>query len=82
MTVREVLAEALAAGVTGLAKAHDFRKKGLLFRRKHGETSQVLQFQLSGGNSADKGAFYVNVGISFDAVTALGGSTMGDRLTP
>ena len=42
MTVREVLTEALAVAVTGLAKAHGFRKKALTFRRTHGQTTQVF----------------------------------------
>lgn len=78
MTVRDILSEAIAVSVAGLAKARGFRKKGLTFRRKHGQTTQVINFQLSRGNSADEGDFYVNIGISFDAVTALSGSTTGE----
>lgn len=77
MTVRETLSTALAVAVTGQAKAHGFRKKAFAFRRTHGQTTQAIHFQLSGGNTSREGAFYVNVGISFDAVTALGGSTTG-----
>jgi len=80
MTVREVLTEALAVAVTGLAKAHGFRKKALTFRRTHGQTTQVFNFQLSHGNTAEEGAFYVNVGISFDAVTALGEDSTGQMV--
>jgi hypothetical protein len=77
MMVRETLSAALAVAVAGLAKAHGFRKKALAFRRAHGQTTQAISFQLSGGNTSQEGAFYVNIGISFDAVTALGGSTTG-----
>ncbi len=77
MTVRETLTEAVAASVAGLAKARGFKKKALTFRRKHGQTEQVINFQLSHGNTAEEGSFYVNVGISFDAVTTLGGATAG-----
>lgn len=80
MTVRETLSAALAAAVAGLAKAHGFRKKALAFRRTHGQTTQAISFQLSGGNALREGAFYVNIGISFDAVTALGGSTTGQQV--
>ncbi|HEX8706421.1 MAG TPA: DUF4304 domain-containing protein [Myxococcaceae bacterium] len=77
MTVREALSAALAVTVTGLAKAHGFRKKAFAFRRSHGQTTQAIHFQLSHGNLSQEGAFYVNIGLSFDAVTALGGSTTG-----
>lgn len=78
MTVRDVVSEAVAVSVAGLARSRGFRKKGLTFRRTHGQTAQVIQFQLSTGNTADDGSFYVNIGISFDAVTALGGSSTGE----
>ncbi len=42
MTARETLSAALAVAVTGLAKAHGFRKKALTFRRTHGQTTQVI----------------------------------------
>jgi hypothetical protein len=77
MTVRDILSKAVAVRVAGLAKARGFRKKGLTFHRTHGQTTQVIHFQLSRGNTADEGVFYVNVGISFDAVAALGGTTTG-----
>ncbi|MCY1081556.1 DUF4304 domain-containing protein [Archangium lansingense] len=67
----------MSVAVAGLARSRGFRKKGLTFRRKHGQTPQVINFQLSRGNTAAEGDFYVNIGISFDAVTALGGSTTG-----
>ncbi|MFY0571049.1 DUF4304 domain-containing protein [Archangium lansingense] len=77
MTVRELISEAVSVAVAGLAKSRGFRKKGLTFRRKHGQTTQVINFQLSRGNTAAEGDFYVNIGISFDAVTTLGGDTTG-----
>ncbi|WP_375767703.1 DUF4304 domain-containing protein [Archangium gephyra] len=78
MTVRDMLSEALSVAVAGLAKARGFRKKGFTFRRQHGQTTQVINFQLSHGNSRDEGDFYVNIGLSFDAVTALGGTSSGE----
>jgi len=54
MTVRETLSAALAAAVAGLAKAHGFRKKALAFRRTHGQTTQAISFQLSGGTPPGK----------------------------
>ena len=78
MTVRDVLSEAVSVAVAGLVRSRGLRKKGLTFRRAHGQTAQVIQFQLSRGNSADDGSFYVNIGLSFDAVTALGDSTSGE----
>ena len=80
MTVREVISEAVAVSVKGLAKDRGFKKKGFAFRRTHGQTSQVIDLQLSRGNSSTEGSFYVNVGLTFDAVTALGGSTTGESV--
>ncbi|WP_161604923.1 DUF4304 domain-containing protein [Myxococcus xanthus] len=51
-----------------LAKAGGFKKKELTWRRRHGETIQVLNVQRSHGNTAREARFYVNVGIAFDAL--------------
>ncbi|QSQ22340.1 DUF4304 domain-containing protein [Pyxidicoccus parkwayensis] len=54
-----------------LAKAGGFKKKDLTWRRRHGETVQVLNVQRSHGNIASEARCYVNVAISFDALYQL-----------
>ncbi|MFP2963851.1 DUF4304 domain-containing protein [Myxococcus sp. 1LA] len=54
-----------------LAKAGGFKKKELTWRRRHGETTQVLNVQRSHGNTSSEARFYVNVGIAFDALFRL-----------
>jgi hypothetical protein len=80
MTVREIVSSAIGFELKALAKARGFKKSALKFARDHGATFQVFELQLSHGNSSTSGAFYVNVGISFAAVTALKGETTGQLM--
>jgi hypothetical protein len=77
MTVREIVAQAAGTGLAPLLKDRGFGKKGLAFRRRLAETEQVVALELSRGNTSSTGSFYVNVGVSFDALAALGGTTSG-----
>ncbi|QQR48355.1 DUF4304 domain-containing protein [Myxococcus xanthus] len=42
-----------------IAKTGGFRKEALTWRRRHGETTQVIHVQRSHGNTASEARFYV-----------------------
>jgi len=50
-----------------------FKKEKLNYRRRLGETQQVVNFQLSQGNTAGEARCYVNLAIAFDAIFSLEG---------
>ncbi|NMO15678.1 DUF4304 domain-containing protein [Pyxidicoccus fallax] len=68
--IKKLTAIATAA-MKPLAKAGGFTKKDLTWRRRHGETLQVLNVQRSHGNTASEARCYVNVALSFDALYRL-----------
>jgi hypothetical protein len=59
--------------VTSVLKPATFRKSGLNYHRRHGDTVQVVNIQVSHGSGWNEKQFYVNTGIAFDAICALTG---------
>ncbi len=57
--------------VTAILKPAGFRKSALNFHRRHKETVQVVNLQVSQGSDWNEKHFYVNVGIAFDDVCRL-----------
>ncbi len=76
----ELLKEVVARAITPTLKASGFRKTALNFHRRHGETAQVVNVQVSHGSTAMEKTFYINVGIAFDAIGRLTGFPVPDRL--
>jgi hypothetical protein len=74
MQARDIVNEIVDNGLAQLMRAHGFRKSALTFRRTRGETTQFVSLQLSHGNFGNDGGFYVNIGIAFNAITALEGT--------
>ncbi|PTL76052.1 DUF4304 domain-containing protein [Vitiosangium sp. GDMCC 1.1324] len=72
MDAIKTLTTVATAAMKPIAKAGGFKKKELTWRRRHGETIQVLNVQRSHGNTASEASCYVNVAISFDALYCLG----------
>lgn len=69
----------LSRAVTPVLKPAGFRKSGMNFHRRHGTTVQVVNFQSSTASTWSEEQFYVNVGISFDAVCQLVGVPVLDK---
>jgi Domain of unknown function (DUF4304) len=61
----------LMQAVHSILKPHGFRKKERNYHRRHGETVQVLNVQISTSSNWEEKIFYVNVGIAFDAICRL-----------
>jgi len=76
---KKMLAEVLARSVSPRLKSAGFRKSGMNYHRRLGETVQVINFQSSGGSSVAETRFYLNIGIAFDAVCALSGTAVLDQ---
>ena len=66
--VRDTLTNVLAAGFNARAKAAGFRKTGLNFERKFGETTQLIGLQLDKANVGAVGGFFINLGIVLDSL--------------
>src|SRR3954470_15116617 len=76
----EVQLDAIVArGITPTLKDAGFRKTGRSYHRRHGETVQVVNLQLSHGSTAMEKEFFINVGIAFDAICELMGVPLLDR---
>ena len=69
----DLLKEVVAEAITPPLKVAGFRKSAPNYHRRHGETVQVVNVQLSHGSSAMEKVFYVNAGIVFDAMCQLMG---------
>src|SRR5689334_15399023 len=67
----ELLTIVLKDGVTPPLKRAGFRKVGNNYFRRHGQTTQVVNLQVSHGSSWSEKTFYINVGIAFDAMCEL-----------
>ncbi len=80
MTVRAKVSGAINASLSELGRAHGFKKKGAVFHRRLGGTTQLIAFQFSKANLGDEGGFFVNIGLVFDALNAVGGTTTGRAL--
>lgn len=74
-----ILNEVVARAFVPPLKAAGFRKTGLNFHRRRGETVQVVNVQVSHGSTAMAKTFYVNVGIAFDAICRLAGHPVLER---
>jgi hypothetical protein len=79
MSARDIIVEIVSHGVAPAAKSAGFKKSALNFHRRVASVIQVINFQLSQGNFADQGRFYVNVGLAFDALWLLEGRPIPDR---
>jgi len=75
----DIIAGIVSRGAAPVLKAAGFKKTALRFYRRRGEVVQVVGFQLSQGNFADKGRFYINVGIGFDKLWQMDSKPMPDR---
>jgi hypothetical protein len=71
VAAKDTLAAAIGDGLKPPLSAAKFRKKALCFQRRLGDTVQVVDVQLSAGNTAGAVRFYVNVGVAFPALWAL-----------
>ena len=70
---KELLNKLIREVITSILKPANFRKSGMNFHRRFGETVQVVNIQVSQGSSANDKQFYVNVGVAFDAICQLVG---------
>ena len=75
----DLLDAIVSQGVTPTLKDAGFRKTGRSYHRRHGETVQVVNLQLSHGSTAMEKEFFINVGITFDSICELMGLPLLDR---
>lgn len=66
-----VFDDLVKVAVTSILKTAGFRKSALNFHRRHHETVQVVNLQVSQGSDWNEKHFYVNVAIAFDDVCRL-----------
>lgn len=66
--LKAVLKDIVTSSIHPALKAAGFRKSGRRFNRDYGATHQVIDLQLSQGNSAFTIKFYVNVGVGLPLV--------------
>ncbi len=76
----ELLKEVVARVITPTLKASGFGKTALNFHHRHGERVQVVNVQVSHGSTTMEKTFYINIGITFDAIGRLTGCPVPDRL--
>jgi hypothetical protein len=74
-----LLIDVIAQAVTPPLKAAGFRKTGMNYHRRRGDTVQVVNVQVSHGSTGTEKRFYVNVGIAFDALSGLAGLPVLER---
>lgn len=74
-----LLTEVLAQAVNPPLKVAGFRKSGMSYHRRYGETVQVVNIQVSHGSNRSEKEFYLNAGIAFDAICALAGVPVLDQ---
>ncbi len=74
-----LLKDVVARAVTPALKAAGFRKSGMNYHRRLGETVQVVNVQVSHGSTGMEKRFYVNVGIAFDSLCGLVGEPVLER---
>src|SRR5262245_65531129 len=68
-----LLTDVVAQAVTPPLKAAGSRKDGTNYHRRHGETVQVVNVQVSHGSTWSEKEFFVNAGVAFDAICTLAG---------
>jgi hypothetical protein len=73
MNATAALTAVVTAVMKPLAARGGYRKERLIYRRRRGETLQVIGFPLSRGNVAGTARVYVDLAIAFDALYALEG---------
>ena len=73
MPARPTVSKLVTASVTPLLREHGFQRATLTFDRRRGETTQIVNVQISHGGEV----FYVNVGWILHEVRALKASTTG-----
>lgn len=66
-----LLKEIVAQAISPPLKVAGFRKTGMNYHRRRGETVQVVNVQVSHGSTSSEKSFYVNVGLAFDAICRL-----------
>lgn len=69
----------IAEAVTPPLREAGFRKNGSNYHRRWGDTSQVVNLQLSRGSTWTEKEFYINVGVAFDAICTLVNVPVLDR---
>jgi len=74
-----LLKDVLADAVNPALKAAKFRKSGLNYHRRHGETVHVVNVQVSHGSTGVEKRFYINAGVAFDALCELAGVPVLER---
>jgi hypothetical protein len=72
---RDVISQAVSSPL----KQARFKKTALNYHRRHGETVQAVNIQLSSGCSWQEKQFYVNVGIAFDGLCRLSGCAVLEK---
>jgi hypothetical protein len=70
-SAREIISEIVKKGMVPPLKIARFRKYGMRFQRRLNDVVQIVGVQLSQGNFADMGRFYVNVGLGFDKLWSI-----------
>jgi hypothetical protein len=76
----EILQRVVNEAIVVHTKPAGFRKTGLNFHRRRGETIQVINVQGSQSSSWEEKQFYINVGIAFDAICELAGIAILDKV--
>jgi hypothetical protein len=71
MKARDIVKQIVALGIVPKARDTGFRKSAFSFYRRRGSVVHVVNMQLSHGNFADQGAFYVNISLNFDELRIL-----------
>lgn len=75
----EIIKEVVKRGVAPFLKQTGFKKDGLRFQRNLNDVCQIISVQLSHGNSAHMGSFFINVGLGFDTLWAVEPSGIPER---
>lgn len=73
VSATETLTTLVTEAMRPHARAGGYRKQRLTYHRRRGDTTQIVNFQLSQGNSHAEARSYVNVAVAPDALFALAG---------
>ena len=82
MPVRDTVARIVELGLAGMLRERGFDKHGFVWTRRREGTLQFIALQLSHGNVGEVGRFYVNVALSFDALSKLAADAGSSSVTP
>ena len=72
--------EVVKRAVTSILKPSGFKKTGTSYHRRNGSVVQVVNLQSSQGSSSTQKMFYVNIGLSFDALCELKNIEVKEKL--